>query len=55
MELGTAVLAALVIMLVLLVMLVGAVVLVALGVFIIGFSYDMYNKYGGEIRERLKR
>ncbi len=47
MEIGSAILAALAIMLVLLVVLVGAAILLTLGVFIIGFCYDMYNKYGG--------
>ena len=48
MEIGSAILVAIAIMLVILVVLVGAAILLTLGVFIIGFCYDMYNKYGGD-------
>lgn len=47
MEIGSVILTALVIMLILLVIVVGAIILLTLGVFIIGFCYNMYNKYGG--------
>ncbi len=47
MEIGSAILTALVIMLILLLVVVGAIILLTLGVFIIGFCYNMYNKYGG--------
>ena len=55
MDIGSAILAALAIMLILLIVLVVGAVLFALGLFMIGFSFDIYTKYGGGIRERIKR
>ena len=55
MEIGSAILAALVIMIVFLIVLVVGAMLFAFSLFMIGFSFDAYTKYGGEIRERIKR
>lgn len=55
MEIGSAILAALLIMIVFLIVLVVGAMLFAFSLFMIGFSFDVYTKYGGEIRERIKR
>ncbi len=55
MDIVSVILTALVVIAIFLLLLVVGLALFAFSLFMIGFSYDVYTKYGGGIRERIKR